>query len=279
MSYKCSRLRFMDMLYWMLPYLGLGLIVGFFAGLLGIGGGGIMVPLLVMIFTYQGFAGVQLMHMALGTSMASIVLTSMSSAYHHHQRGAVRWDVWKKMALGLLLGTFTLSFFINYLPRTFLAVFFSVFMTYVAVQMFLNIKPKPHRTLPKGLGQGAVGFVIGGVSALVAIGGGTMSVPFLTWCNVKVQHAIATSAALGVPIALAGALGYMLSGWHEVDLPSYSVGYVYLPAVLLISLLSVVTVPLGVKLSHRLPVGVLKKVFALMMLLLALKMLQIVFFP
>ncbi|MDQ6977894.1 MAG: sulfite exporter TauE/SafE family protein [Ghiorsea sp.] len=269
----------MDMLYWALPYLGLGLIVGFFAGLLGIGGGGIMVPLLVMIFTFQNFEQNQLMHMALGTSMASIVLTSMSSAYHHHQRGAVRWDVWKRMALGLLLGTFALSFFINYLPRTFLAIFFSVFMTYVAVQMFLNIKPKPHRTLPNTWGLGVVGFGIGGISALVAIGGGTMSVPFLTWCNVKVQHAIATSAALGVPIALAGAVGYMLSGWHEAELPLYSVGYVYLPAVLLISLVSVFTVPLGVKLSHCLPVGVLKKVFALMMLLLALKMLQIVFFP
>jgi uncharacterized membrane protein YfcA len=269
----------MDMLYWILPYLGLGLIVGFFAGLLGIGGGGIMVPLLVMIFTFQGFDDKQLMHMALGTSMASIVLTAISSAYHHHLRAAVRWDVWKKMALGLLLGTFTLSFFINYLPRTFLAIFFSVFMTYVAVQMFLNIKPKPHRTLPSAWGLSIVGFAIGGISALVAIGGGTMSVPFLTWCNVKVQHAIATSAALGVPIAVAGAVGYMLSGWHEAYLPSYSVGYVYLPAVLLIALVSVVTVPLGVKLSHRLPVGVLKKVFAVMMLLLALKMLQIVFAP
>ena len=278
MTLSSIRLNYatMDMLYWTLPYLGLGLMVGFFAGLLGIGGGGIMVPLLVMIFTAQGFENTHLVHMALGTSMASIVLTSMSSAYHHHQRDAVRWDVWKKMAFWLLLGTFTLSFFTSYLPRTFLAIFFSVFMTYVAIQMFLNIKPKPSRTLPSQLGLGFTGFTIGGISALVAIGGGTMSVPFLTWCNVKIQHAIATSAALGVPIAIAGGIGYAMSGFGHEGLPTYSVGYVYLPAVLLISLVSVFIVPFGVKLSHRLPVGVLKKVFALMMLLLALKMLDII---
>ncbi|MDQ7004624.1 MAG: sulfite exporter TauE/SafE family protein [Ghiorsea sp.] len=268
----------MEALFWIFPYLGLGLIVGFFAGLLGIGGGGIMVPLLVMIFTYQGFAETQLVHMALGTSMASIVLTSMSSAYHHHKHGAVRWDVWKKMFFGLLLGTFALSFFINDLSKNFLAIFFSVFMTYVAMQMFLNIKPQPHRTLPHRFGLGLVGFAIGGTSALVAIGGGTMSVPFLTWCNIKVQHAIATSAALGVPIALAGAMGYAMSGWEHEGLPIYSVGYVYLPAVLLVSLVSVLTVPWGVRLSHRLPVDMLKKVFAVLLLLLALKMLQMVFF-
>ncbi len=266
----------MDTLLWMLPYLGLGLIVGFFAGLLGIGGGGMMVPLLTMIFIAQGFDQAQLVHMALGTSMAAIVTTSMASAYSHHQHGAVRWDVWKQMALGLLLGTLTLSFFTAYFSRTFLAVFFSIFMTYVAIQMWLNIKPKPHRTLPHTTGLMAAGFIIGGISALVAIGGGTMSVPFLTWCNVKVQHAIATSAALGAPIAVAGAIGYAMSGWHEPDLPAYSVGYVYMPAVLLISVASVLTAPLGAKLSHSLPVHLLKKILAVILLLLAMKMLQLV---
>ena len=266
----------MDILLWILPYLGLGLIVGFFAGLLGIGGGGMMVPLLTMIFMAQGFDQAQLVHLALGTSMAAIVTTSMASAYSHHKHGAVRWDVWKQMAPGLLLGTFILSFFTAYLPRAFLAVFFSIFMTYVAIQMWLNIQPKPHRTLPSQAGLAGVGFGIGGISALVAIGGGTMSVPFLTWCNVKVQHAIATSAALGVPIAVAGALGYAMSGWNEPDLPAYSVGYVYLPAVLLISVVSVFTAPLGAKLSHTLPVHLLKKIFAVVLLLLAIKMLQLV---
>lgn len=262
---------------WIFPYLGLGLVVGFFAGLLGIGGGGIMVPLLTMIFMAKGFGQAHLVHMALGTSMAAIVTTSMASAYSHHQHGAVRWDVWKQMAVGLLLGTFTLSFFTAYLPRTFLAAFFSIFMTYVAIQMWINIKPKPSRTLPSKAGLAGVGFGIGAISALVAIGGGTMSVPFLTWCNVKVQHAIATSAALGVPIAVAGALGYAMSGWSEPHLPAYSVGYVYLPAVLLISVVSVFTAPIGAKLAHTLPVQLLKKIFAVILLLLAIKMLQMVF--
>ena len=267
----------MDMTCWILPYLGLGLIVGFFAGLLGIGGGGIMVPVLMMIFSYQGFDSSQIVHLALGTSMAAIVFTAISSAYHHHRHGVVRWDVWQHMTIGLLLGTFGLSFAASYMPRTFLAVFFSVFMTYVAAQMFLNIKPKPSRTLPSSLVLGLTGFGIGGISALVAIGGGMMSVPFLTWCNVKVQHAIATSAALGVPIALAGAMGYAISGSSEQGLPEYALGYVYMPAVLLIASISVLTVPLGVKLSHRLPVKVLKKVFAVVLLILAFKMLGIVF--
>ncbi len=267
----------MDMILWVLPYLGLGLVVGFFAGLLGIGGGGMMVPLLTMIFMAQGFDDAHLVHMALGTSMASIVLTAMSSAYSHHQHGAVLWDVWKQMILGLLLGTFIVSFYTSYLPRTFLAVFFSVFMTYVAIQMFLNIKPKPNRSLPNKLGLGLVGLGIGGISALVAIGGGTMSVPFLTWCNVKMQHAIATSAALGVPIAVAGGVGYAIAGWGEQGLPVYSVGYVYLPAVLLISVVSIFIAPAGAKLAHQLPVALLKKIFAVILLLLAMKMLDMVF--
>ena len=266
----------MDIVIWALPYLALGLVVGFFAGLLGIGGGAIMVPLLTMIFMAQGFNDAQLMHMALGTSMAAIVSTSMASAYNHHRHGAVRWDVWRQMAVGLLLGTLTLSFFTAYLPRTFLAIFFSIFMTYVAIQMWLSIESKAGRTLPSKAGLAWVGFGIGGISALVAIGGGTMSVPFLTWCNIKVQQAIATSAALAVPIALAGGVGYIISGWGEPNLPEYSVGYVYVPAVLLISVVSVLTVPLGVRLSHTLPVGILKKIFAIILLLLAIKMLQLV---
>jgi len=267
----------METILWMLPYLGLGLIVGFFAGLLGIGGGGMMVPLLTMIFMAQGFDAEQLVHMALGTSMASIVVTAISSAYSHHKHGAVRWDVWKHMALGLLLGTFALSFVTAYLPRTFLAVFFSLFMSYVAIQMFLNLKPKPSRTLPNKFGLSLVGFAIGGISALVAIGGGTMSVPFLTWCNVKVRHAIATSAALGVPIALAGGIGYAMSGWGESNLPDGSVGYVYVPAVLSISATSVLVAPLGARLAHRLPVHILKKAFGILLIGLAIKMLSVVF--
>ena len=261
---------------WVLPYLGLGLIVGFFAGLLGIGGGGIMVPILTMLFVAQGVGGEHLVHMALGTSLASIVVTSLSSMRSHHQHGAVMWPVVKRMAAGILLGTFTLSILASYFSALFLAAFFSAFMAYIALQMFLNIKPKPSRKLPHTMGLTGAGFGIGGISALVAIGGGSLTVPFLTWCNVKVQHAIGTSAAIGLPIALAGSLGYMVSGWGQENLPELSLGYVYWPAVVLISLVSVFTAPLGARLAHKLPVAMLKKIFGIILLALAVKMLQVV---
>lgn len=261
---------------WVLPYLGLGLVVGFFAGLLGIGGGGMMVPILSMLFIAQGFADAQHLHLALGTSLASIVVTSISSMRSHHQHGAVQWDIVKAMAPGILAGTFLLSYFSHFLSTTFLAILFSVFMSYVGLQMFLNLKSKPSRQLPGTLGMTTAGFGIGGLSALVAIGGGSLVVPFLTWCNVKIQHAIGTSSAIGLPIALAGSIGYMLSGWGVEGLPAYTVGYVYMPAVLLISIVSIFTAPIGARLAHTLPVGLLKKIFAIILLALAYKMLQTV---
>ncbi len=150
-------------------------------------------------------------------------------------------------------------------------------MAYVSLQMVLNIKPKPQRQLPGTAGVSLAGLVIGSISALVAIGGGSLTVPFLTWCNVRIQQAIGTSAAVGLPIALSGALGYMINGWSATGLPDYSVGYVSLPAVLLISAVSFFTAPVGARLAHRLPVATLKKAFAALLLLLSLKMLQTVF--
>ncbi|MFQ6565391.1 sulfite exporter TauE/SafE family protein, partial [Dickeya dianthicola] len=163
------------------------------------------------------------------------------------------------------------------LPTRALAIFFSCFMAYVALQMVLNIKPKPHRQLPGVPGMSLAGLTIGGISALVAIGGGSLTVPFLTWCNVRIQQAIGTSAAVGLPIALSGALGYVINGWSVTDLPAFSVGYVSLPAVVLISAVSFFTAPVGARLAHRLPVATLKKAFAGLLLLLSLKMLHTVF--
>lgn len=167
---------------WVIPYLGLGLIVGFFARLLGIGGGGIMVPLLAMLamlamlFVSQGLTDVHHLHLALGTSLASIVVTSLSSLRSHHQHGAVQWDIVKGIAPSILVGTFLLSYVVQYISTIFLAILFSVFMTFIGIQMFLNIKPKPTRHLPHAAGMTAVGFGIGGLSALVAIGGGSLVV-------------------------------------------------------------------------------------------------------
>jgi uncharacterized protein len=262
---------------WWLAYLALGAFVGFFAGLLGIGGGGIMVPMLTTLFLAQGFALENVVHMALGTSMAAIVLTSISSLRAHHAHGAVRWDIVRSITPGILVGTFGATFIAARASTAGLAVFFAVFMAYVSLQMLANIKPKPSRSLPGSAGMSAVGVGIGGVSALVAIGGGSLSVPFMTWCNVKMQNAIGTSAAIGLPIALAGTLGYLANGWGTPGLPPLTLGYVYLPALVLVAAVSMWTAPMGARLAHRLPVAMLKKIFAGVLMALCLKMLHGIF--
>ena len=143
--------------------------------------------------------------------------------------------------------------------------------------MLLNIKPKPSRELPGMLGLSGVGLGIGGISALVAIGGGSLSVPFMTWCNVKVQNAIGTSAAIGLPIALSGTFGYLVNGWGEQGMPALTLGFVHLPALVLVAGVSMLTAPLGARLAHRLPVATLKKIFAGLLVLLCAKMLHSVF--
>jgi len=263
---------------WLLAYLTLGATVGFFAGLLGVGGGGIMVPVLTTMFAMQGFPREHLVHLALATSMAAIIVTSISSLRAHHQHGAVIWSVVLAIAPGIIAGTFGGAILAGLIPAKPLAIFFVGFMAYVSVQMLLNMKPKPTRQLPKPLGLSLVGVLIGMVSALVAIGGGSLSVPFMTWCNVKVQNAIGTSAAIGLPIALSGTLGYLISGWQVADMPEFSFGYIYLPAVVAIASISIFTAPLGAKLAHKLPVATLKKLFAVMLMLLSSKMLHTVFF-
>jgi len=262
---------------WWLTYLALGALVGFFAGLLGVGGGGIMVPVLTSLFVAQGFPKDTVVHLSLGTSMAAIVLTSLASLRAHHRHGAVRWDVVRHITPGLLFGTFGATFIASRVASEPLAVFFAVFMAYVSLQMLANVKPKPSRALPGPLGMSAVGAGIGGVSALVAIGGGSLSVPFMTWCNVKVHNAIGTSAAIGLPIALAGTIGYLVNGWGSHGMPAFSVGFIYLPALVLISFVSMYTAPLGAKMAHRLPVATLKKIFAGVLLLLCAKMLHAIF--
>lgn len=258
-------------------YLALGAFAGFFAGLLGVGGGAIMVPILTSIFLAEGFPKSEVVHLALGTSMAAIIFTSISSLRAHHAHGAVLWKVVRGMTPGILFGTFGATFVAALLPTRPLTIFFACFISYVAVQMLLNIKPKPHRELPGAFGLGAVGLGIGGVSALVAIGGGSLSVPFMTWCNVKAHHAIGTSAALGLPIAVAGAIGYLVNGWGHPGLPSLTAGFIYLPALVLVTVVSTLVAPFGAKLAHRLPVATLKRVFAGVLVALVVKMLWGVF--
>ncbi|WP_111642948.1 sulfite exporter TauE/SafE family protein [Marinimicrobium alkaliphilum] len=263
-------------LTWIAVFLCLGGVTGFAAGLFGIGGGGIMVPILALIFVALGVDDGDVMHMALGTSMAAIIPTAVASLRAHNRRNAVHWKAVSALAPGALVGTFAGTFLATWLPSEPLAVFFAVFMSYVAVQMILNRKPQPSRQLPGPWGMTSVGTGIGGISALVAIGGGTMTVPFLTWCNVRLQTAIGTSAAVGLPIACAGAFGYFVNGLPVRGLPEYTVGYIFWPAVLAIAAVSVLTAPLGARLAHKLPVSTLKKLFALLLIGLAIQMLRTV---
>lgn len=262
---------------WILAYLALGAVTGIFAGLFGIGGGGIMVPVLTYFFVAQGFPADQVMHLALGTSMAAIVPTAIASMGAHHQHNAVFWSAVQRLVPGVLVGTFAATFFASYLPAQALAIFFVCFMVFIALQFILDRKPKPARQLPSAPMLTAVGAGIGSVSALVAIGGGTLTVPFLVWCNLSLPTAIGTSAAVGLPIALAGALGYLVNGWSVANLPAHTLGYIYWPAVIAMALMSSIAAPAGAKLAHRLSLPLLKKLFALLLVGLALQMLVLVF--
>jgi uncharacterized protein len=206
--------------------------------------------------------------------MATIIFTSISSVRAHHQRGAVRWDIVKGLAPGIVLGGAIASIGIfSVLKGTWLAIFFAVFVSFSATQMFLDKKPKPSRQMPHTQGQIAAGTVIGCLSGLVGAGGGFISVPFMVAHNVSILNAVATSAALGFPIAVANTLGYVISGTGLADLPPYSVGYIWLPGLAIIACCSVMTAPWGARMAHQLPVAKLKKVFATVLYALAAYML------
>jgi uncharacterized protein len=263
---------FSPLLVFELAVLGLG--TGFLAGLLGIGGGMLMVPFITFILSAQGVESDLAVKMAIATSMATIIFTSISSVRAHHKRGAVRWDIVKGLAPGIVLGSMIASLGVFALLKgSWLAFLFAGFVSFSATQMLMDKKPKPARTIPGTPGLLGAGGVIGFLSGLVGAGGGFVSVPFMTWCNVAIHSAVATSAALGFPIALANALGYIVSGQNVQDLPAGSVGYIYLPALVVIASVSVLMAPLGVKAAHALPVTSLKRVFAGLLYLLATYML------
>ncbi|MDO8437359.1 MAG: sulfite exporter TauE/SafE family protein [Nitrosomonadaceae bacterium] len=259
---------------WWPAYLLLGAMVGFFAGLLGIGGGLIMVPVLTFIFSAQHFPADRILHLALGTAMAAIIFTSVSSLRTHHAHGAVNWQVVQYMTPGIIVGTLGGATLAGTLSSRFLSVIFVVFIFYAATQMLLKIAPPPSRQLPGKAGMFAAGNVIGAVSSLVAIGGGLLTVPFLSVCNVRLQQAIGTAAAVGFPIAVAGAIGYIANGMAQSQpLPEYSLGYVYLPALGWIVLASMLTAPLGAKTTHAVQTDTLRKIFVVLLYLLGTRML------
>lgn len=248
-----------------------GAFTGFCAGLFGIGGGGIMVPLLAVCFSRIGFSQDQIMHFALGTSMAAIIPTAIASILTHNKHHAILWSVALKFTPGVLVGTFIGSLIATHLSNDFLAIFFAIFMAIVSWKMWSNVLPKASRELPSSGLLALTGSGIGGISALVAIGGGTMTVPFLLWCNVHLRNAIATSAAVGLPIAMTGAIGYALQ--FDQGIKGVSIGYMVWPAFLSLACGSIITAPLGAKFAHKLPTEKLKKYFAIFLLFLSLQML------
>jgi uncharacterized membrane protein YfcA len=254
--------------------LAIGVVTGFLAGLLGVGGGMMMVPFLTLILSQRGVESGPAVKMAIATSMATILFTSLSSVRAHHRLGAVRWDLLRGMAPGILFGGLAAgagAFAV--VKGQGLALFFALFIGYSALQMMRDRKPRPGRQMPGTLGQSAVGGGIGFLSGLLGAGGAFMSVPFMTWCNVPIRQAVGTSAALGFPIALSNTLGYVIGGWRQLPALPGAFGYLYLPALGIIALASITMAPLGARTAHRTDTTRLRRLFALLLLGLASYML------
>ncbi|QKF64423.1 sulfite exporter TauE/SafE family protein [Campylobacter corcagiensis] len=254
-------------------FLALGAFVGLVAGMFGIGGGGVMVPLLGAIFIMNGFDEVNAVRMAFGTSMATIIITSFSSSRAHNKGGFVLWQKFWLIAPGVIIGTFLGSFIATSINHIYLVCFFSAYMFYAAAKLFIknditNLKQKEY---PKFI-QTLAGLGIGAISALVSIGGGTLSVPFLTFQGIDAKKAIGTSAAIGLPIAISGTFGYMINGWEMTNLSEFRVGYVNLLAFALVGLASYNFAPIGAKFTHKLPGSWVRKLFSVLLFFMSLKM-------
>lgn len=257
----------------LLVYLLVGAIAGMIAGLLGVGGGLIIVPVLALLFQQWGIADSVLMHLAIGTSLATIVVTAISSMYAHHKHGAVDWAVFRQLTPGIIVGALLGAVIADFMSTRALRLFFGVFEIAVAIQIGFQLMASPQRTLPGTVGMTAAGGVIGALSTVVGIGGGTLTVPFLVWCNIMLRKAVATSSATGLPIAVAGAVGFVVTGWNAPQLPAWSSGYIYWPALTGIAAASVLFAPVGARLAHTLPVHVLRRFFAIFLAVLGVRML------
>lgn len=257
---------------WFVAYAVVGGCVGVLAGLLGIGGGMTIVPILAAMFAAQGLTPDHNVHLALGTGMASVLFTSSASVREHHRHDAVDWHVVGRMAPGMVLGTLLSTVAVGWISQRTLALAFAVIVYAGATQILLGKKPAAARTLPAPAALGLVSMVIGVICGLVSAGGTFLTVPFMLFCGIAMHTAIGTGAAIGLPVALVGTIGYIVSGMRVQSLPEFSLGFVFLPALAALVLASILTAPFGARLSHRLPVATLKRVFAGLLYLLATKM-------
>ena len=247
-----------------------GSISGFLAGLLGIGGGMILVPFMILVFNHLGFSQDVIVHMAIATGMCTILFTTSSAIWAHHKHGSIDWKLVAALSPGMVFGGLIGgSELFEALKTSWLSLCFAVFIVYTSIQMLLNKKPKAGRDLPGPLGLFSFGGFAGALASLVGAGGAFITVPFMLWCNVKPHTAMATSSGLGLPVAAAATLGYMYGSWGIPNLPAGSMGFVYLPAVACIVVVSIFTAPFGAKLARKLDIAQLKRVFGVMLLLLA----------
>ncbi|MBC7781416.1 MAG: sulfite exporter TauE/SafE family protein [Proteobacteria bacterium] len=257
---------------WIAAYLASGAVVGFLAGLLGIGGGMTLVPILSALFAAQALAPGYSVHLALGTAMASAVFTSLASVREYHRLGSVDWQVVRTMVPGLLIGALAATVATGWVSQRALALFFALVACLGATQMLRRAQPVKARARlgPVALTAWTTG--IGAICGLMSAGGAFLTVPFMVYCGVPVRTAIATSAALAWPMAVVGTIGYVTSGWSIEALPSAAVGFVWLPALAALVVTSMLFAPIGARLMHRLPVSTLKRVFALLLYGVAAKM-------
>ncbi|WP_118811390.1 sulfite exporter TauE/SafE family protein [Haemophilus haemolyticus] len=251
-----------------------GAVAGFFAGLFGIGGGLMIVPVLVYLLPMVGVPEPLLMSTALGTSFATIVITGFSSAQRHHKLGNVVWSAVKILAPSIMVSVFICGFFIGKLDRDISSKLFACLVVYLAVKMVLSIKPKTNKTVKPLTTQSSIigGILIGMASSAAGIGGGGFIVPFLNSRGIDMKKAIGSSAFCGMLLGTSGMFSFMLSGWGNVAMPEYSLGYIYFPAVLCITATSFFTSKLGATATSKLPVSTLKKGFALLLITIAVDM-------
>ncbi len=255
-----------------LIYLTVGAAAGVLAGLLGVGGGIVIVPVLVYLFRAQGFDESIVMHLAVGSSLATIVATSMGSIRAHHRRGAVRWELFRRLTPGIIIGGLAGAWLASILETLWLQRIFGAFVIIAGLRMLLSSKVEGHNDLPSQLFVSAAGAIIGAISAIVGIGGGTLTVPYLAWHRVPVVNAVATSSAVGLPIAVSGTIGFLITGWGNSSLPEWSSGFLYWPAIFGVLVASVLTVSFGAHLAHTLPVATIKRVFAVLLLVVGVKL-------
>jgi uncharacterized protein len=252
-----------------------GCISGFLAGLLGIGGGMILVPFMIVVFNHLGFSQNVIIHMAIATGMATILFTTASAIWAHHKHNSIDWKLVAALSPGIVFGGLIGgSELFEALKTSWLSLFFAIFITYSSVQMLINKEPKPGKDLPGPVGLFSFGALAGALASLVGAGGAFITIPFMLRCNVKPHIAMASSSGLGFPIAAAATLGYMYGSWGNPDLPAGSMGFVYLPALACIVVVSIFTAPFGAQLARKLNVIQLKRVFGIMLFFLAAFMLN-----